>query len=123
LLAFGVLIFAGLNLVRFILALQQWGFLSGLLPISPVYLAASGLIWFLVGLVLFWGLWRGERWAPVFTRWASFAYLVYYWGDRLFLSDQAAIHVNRPFAVGLSLIIVVVILWILSGRKAKRFFG
>ncbi len=83
LLAFVVLIFTSLHLVRFVQVLSLWDFLSQLLEVSPIYLAGVGLFWGLVGLVLLWGLWRGSPFAPRATRLAALVYAMYYWIDRV----------------------------------------
>jgi len=122
LVALGVLILAGINLLRFIEALRQWQFLSTLLPISPLYLALSGLAWGGLGLSIVWGLWSGFRWAARALRWAALAYTLYYWIDRLTLSSPVA-ETNWLFAAVTNALILSLIFWILSRRKAKVFFG
>lgn len=123
LLALGVLSIAVLNLFRLVQTIQEWSFLSGLLTIPPLYLALSGLGWGLVGLVLAGGLWLGRPWAPRLTRLASLAYCLYYWLDRLLLVNPAIWRTNLPFTAGATLILLIIVLWILSVRKVKAFFG
>ncbi|HEX7974228.1 MAG TPA: hypothetical protein VF498_07455 [Anaerolineales bacterium] len=123
LLALGVLSIAALHLLRLGQAVQEWIFLSGLLPISPLYLALSGLAWGLVGLALASGLWLGKHWAPRLTRLAVPAYGLYYWLDRLLLVNPVVWRTNLPFTAAATLALLVVIFWILSGRKVKAFFG
>ena len=80
-----VLIVAGMNLVRLGQSLAGWKFLETLLPVSPAYLAVTGLVWGALGLLAAWRLWQGQTWA----RWFGLAFIisfsVYYWVDRLFL--------------------------------------
>lgn len=123
LLALGVLSIAGLNLLRLVDALRLWDFLSKLLPIPPLYLALTGLGASGFGLVLAWGLWRAKRWAPSFTRLAALAYAIYYWLDRLVLSNADSRRANQPFAAGATVILLALVFWILSRPKAKAFFG
>jgi hypothetical protein len=118
----GVLIISGINLLRFVEALRQWQFLSALLPISPLYLVLSGLAWGGIGLSIVWGLWLGYRWAAPSLRWAASAYTLYYWIDRLTLSSPD-VETNWLFAAVFNAIILSLIFWILSRRKAKAFFG
>jgi len=122
LLAIGVLTIAVLNLTRLLSAIHYWAFLQGILPFSGLYLVVTGLIWAGFGLPLFWGLWHGLSWAPGFLRIAAFAYLAYYWLDRLLLSNHPGREANLLFAIGASSISLVVIYWILSRRKARIFF-
>jgi hypothetical protein len=123
LLALGVLSIASLNLLRLVDAVRLWEFLSKLLPISPLYLALTGLIAGGAGLILAWGLWKGRGWAPRFTRLASLAYMIYYWLDRLLLSNADSRRSNLPFSIGATLVLLALVFWILSRPKAKAFFG
>jgi hypothetical protein len=122
LLAIGVLIFAGINLVRFIGSLQQREFLAGLLPISPFYLSISGLVWLVVGCILAWGLWLGRHWAVRATLVGVLAYSLYYWIDRLLLAAEKPGY-NWLFSVVTNLLLLGIVFWVLNNRKAKIFFG
>jgi hypothetical protein len=122
LLSIGVLILAVLNLTRLLSTIRFWSFLKEILPFSGLYLVGTGLIWAGFGLPLFWGLWHGLSWAPGFSRIAAVAYLIYYWLDRLLLANHPGREANLPFAIGASLVGLVLIYWILSRRKAKSFF-
>lgn len=122
LLTIGVLLIATVNFVRFVLSLAQWEFLNDILPISPHYLAVSGLIWSLILMPLTWGLWRGYEWTPQVTILAALAYTLYYWLDRLLISNSAG-NQNWPFAIVFNITLVILIYWVLSRRKARAFFG
>lgn len=133
LLALGVLSIAGLNLVRFILTITRWQFLNNLPGLSPLYLALSGLIWSLVGIPLFWSLWRGLSWAPRLLEAVMLTYAAYYWLDRIFLEDHivsgtqgslgAFLPLNWPFTITITALIMVITVWILSRQRTKDFFG
>ena len=118
-----VLIVTAMNIGRLALALQNWDFLAGLLPISPLYQVLSGLFWSLSGLPLLWGLWRGKSWAPIYWGLALLAHSLYYWADRLLLPGYAGRNINWPFALGVNLFLLVWSLWVLSRPKARNFFG
>ena len=122
LLTLGVLTIATVNIIRFLLTILQWEFLNDILPISPVYLAFSGLVWSLVLLPQAWGLWRGYSWAPRLGLITSLAYSLYYWLDRLLLTTNYGGQ-NWPFVIVFNIILLVSIYWILSRRKARAFFG
>jgi uncharacterized membrane protein (DUF2068 family) len=117
----GVLMISGIHLLRFIQTIRQWEFLGELLSISPLYLAATGLFWGGVGLILAWGLWRGRRWAPVLTLSAALAYSLYYWLDRLLLSGERP-GTNWPFATAANVVLLFLSTWILTHRRARAFF-
>lgn len=71
---------------------------------------------------LTWGLWRGYEWTPQVTILAALAYTLYYWLDRLLISNSAG-NQNWPFAIVLNITLVILIYWVLSRRKARAFFG
>jgi hypothetical protein len=123
LVAYGVLILGVANLTRLAQALEGWSFLASVLPISPLYLALTGLGWGVVFLAAAWGLWLGRRWAPRYTQGAALAFAAYYWIDRLFVADAAATASSVPFAAVLTALILLFIFWAFSRPKVKAFFG
>jgi hypothetical protein len=122
LLALGVLTLAGINLLRFVVSLQQWSFLSEILSVSPLYLAGSGLVWALVGLTLALGIWFGRRWSVLGAWLAGLAYSLYFWLDRLLVA-AGGVGSNWLFALELNLFLLVLMYVCLANRKAKDFFG
>lgn len=121
-----VLFISTINFIRLEQAVERWDFLKSLLPVSPLYLAASGLVWGLLGLAVFWGIWKGKTWAPRLTLLAFGGYLLYYWFDRLWLaSDTLGRRPSEgwPFFVGFHLIVFILSVWLLFTRKSRRFFG
>lgn len=118
-----VLIMTSANFIRFVGSLSQWEFLSTLPRVSPLYLALSGLIWTLVGLPLIWGLWRGHPQAPKATRIIALAYTSYYWLDRVLLQSAPPNRSNWVFMAGLTILLLVAVLWSFSRPAAKVFFG
>ena len=118
-----VLIMTSANFIRFVGSLSQWGFLSTLPRVSPLYLAMSGLIWTLVGLPLIWGLWRGHPEAPKATRIIALAYTAYYWIDRALLQSAPPNRSNWAFMAGLTILLLVAVFWSFSRPAAKVFFG
>jgi hypothetical protein len=122
LIALGVLTIASVNLLQFWNAVKQWDFLVGLLPISPLYLIVSGLVWGLSGLVLFYGLWRGLRWAPVLLLITAILYTLAYWLDRLLLA-ATGLGDNWLFTGIVYLLLLSLVLWVMTRRRAKAFFG
>ena len=128
-LALMVFIGAILNLLRLGLALRNWAYLSELLSsveipsIFPAYLAVSGLVWGLVGLLLAWGIWKGESWAPRFLFAVLLVYSAYYWIDRLFLSGYPQRISNWPFALSVNLLILLWSVWVMTRQRTRYFFG
>ena len=118
-----VLIVAVVYLIRFALAIINWELLTELLPISPAYLAVSGLVWGVALPPLAWGLWRGQRWARRWTMIALLVFSLYYWCDRLLMPGYPGRNVNWLFSAGVNLLLLAWSWWILSRPKARAFFG
>ncbi len=133
LLAFGVLIFTCLNLVRFVLSLVEWKFLDQLLQVSPLYLALTGLIWTLVGAITIWKLWKARPDAPRLMQAVALTYALYYWLDHLFLANhpasgnvgivRALLPLNWPFSAGVTVVCLAFVAWTFQRRKVKAYFG
>lgn len=125
-LAFGVLSIAGWGLVRLFHALERWNFLEGLTGVSPLYIAFSGLVWALAGLPVFWGLWRGYRWAARLTQAMALTYALYYWLDVVLMMEHfsgGVLPENWPFAMGLTALLLGFTVWTLNRPAVKSFLG
>jgi hypothetical protein len=123
LLTWVVLIIASLNWLRLITIIRQWTFLESLLTTLPLlYLAVTGLIWGLLGAILVWGLYLGLPWAPRLMRITAPIYAAIYWIDRVMIADHSAIANRWPFALGLTIFLIIFTFWVLSRPKAKKFY-
>ena len=129
LLAAGVLIITAINLIRLGLSIRYWSFLSSRSGISPLYLALTGLIWGAAGLALLWGLWKAKKWAPMLMQVVGLTYALYYWLDHIFLMDHPIngttdiLHAVLPFSVGVTVVLLVFMVWTLGRAKVKAYFG
>jgi len=85
----------------------------------PLYEAISGGIWLAYGVLPTWGLWRGKAWARIATLGGAAGYGAWYWIDRLFLEQP---HANWPFAIEVTAVILIFILFILFAPATRRFF-
>jgi hypothetical protein len=122
----GVLTITVVNLIRLVQAIQLWGFLSLLPGVSPFYMAASGLFWALVGLLLTVNLWRGLRNIYSLLPPAVLLYILYTWLDSSLVGGQldlASNSITWPFKAGLSLLVLVFLGWTLTRTKVKKYFG
>jgi hypothetical protein len=117
-----VLIVAVMNLARLGEALAGWKSLEALLPISPAYIAVTGLVWGALGLLAAWRLWQGQPWARGFCGGFISLFSVYYWVDRLFLPGYPGRNSNWLFSVAMNLLFICTSIWILARPRAKRFF-
>ncbi len=120
LLALWVLTITLLNWVRFGYTLFTWNFTASILPFSPYYVAGSGLVWGIIGLIVFVALWTGWRGARRLTLTAASAYLLYYLADHLWVAQSAPL---TPFALIASSLLLILTYWVVNRRKARAFFG
>jgi hypothetical protein len=94
--------------MRFGNALWLWDVLTYYqVSVSPLYLALSGAAWGIGS--LFAALWLvlRRRAAPLVSSLAASGMLAWYWLDRLLLTRAEAAQVNTPFALGVSLLVLL----------------
>jgi hypothetical protein len=85
----------------------------------PLYIAISGAVWLITGLLLVWGLWHGKAWGWSATLGGSVGYIAWYWFDRLGLQKP---HANWAFVLLANFVFLLVIILIMLSRKTRRFF-
>ena len=120
--ALAVLTFAAFYLVRFYNALAQWEYLEDLLSFSPAYLAVTGLVWGLAGLLLAWSLWFGWQEAQNLFWFVFLGYGIYFWLDRLFMPGDPERNANNLFWIGSFVVVAVLSFWMLRRQPSKAFF-
>lgn len=119
-----VLIFTGIQILRVWSAIASWNFLTKLpLSVPPAYFVVSGAVWTAIGAALFWALWRRETWAPRVTQYATMAFTVAYWGDKLFLQAKGPQSGNEPFDVLLTALLLAAVFTALAFPQARAYFG
>ena len=124
LLALSVLSFTAIHLVRFGAALAQWSFLASLpLSVPPLYLATTGLVWGMVGLVLYPGLWLGKLWAKKAVFFAAPVYGLYYWLEQVFFMDSPLRNANWLFQIFLSIFLLALLVWVIRRPATRTYFG
>ena len=96
------------GILRLGVAVRDWGVLATTLKSpSPTYFAVSGGLWALAALLSAFGLMLRRRWAPY---WAMIAVLLMtagWWFEKLVLTVSETARTNFPFAMGLSLVIIL----------------
>lgn len=125
-LALGVLTVACVYLLRAVLAIRDWKLLLVLEGVSPVYVFGTGLIWSMVLLPVFWGLWTGRRWGLWTARTAVIVFLIYFWLDRLLLYHPFrpdGVDTALPFWAIASVLALLFLFWTLGRQKTRYFFG
>ncbi|MCL4559775.1 MAG: hypothetical protein M1281_04055 [Chloroflexi bacterium] len=121
LLAVGFLFLALMGWLRFQQALESWNLLSqlGAWP-GPLYIAAGGAAWGLVGLPPAWGLWTGRDWGPLAALLAGLFFPLTYWIDRLIAQQVSQSFTNWPFALGVTAAWMIFIFVVLARRWTRR---
>ena len=108
------------SILRLVSAIQWWQILSELAsPPGPLYIAISASVWLLVGLVLLWGIWQAKAWIQTALLGAGAGFTVWYWCDRLFLQMS---HQNWPFALGLTVLMLIIVMICVAHPHTKAFF-
>ena len=85
----------------------------------PLYIAISGAVWLIAGLLLVWGLWQGKAWGWAAMLGGTAGYTAWYWIDRLVLQKP---HANWPFALVANFVFLLIIFAILFSRQTRSFF-
>ena len=123
-LALGVLSLSILQFIRLGMSLANWEFLVGqALSVSPLYLALTGLLWAVPSLMIAWGLWFGQGWSGRAVIAGAAAFTTYFWLDRLLLGRSQAAESNMPFALGMNIVLIAIIVWIVLRAKQHDYFG
>ncbi|MCI0405978.1 MAG: hypothetical protein L0209_07895 [candidate division Zixibacteria bacterium] len=100
----------------------MWDFLNAL-GISPIYLAITGFLAGITGLPVVWGLWWGSPWTPRLCMAYLLVLFSFYWTDRLFLTRSLIAKVNAPFAFGVTVLVIVFMVWVFRREKSRDFFA
>jgi len=123
LLIWGVLSIAVFNLVGFAQINIDRDMLSSLLPFPPFLLGSIKLFWAITGLILAWGLYKPDSWAPRATYWVSIGYSIYFWVNRLLLFSPSGKGSNTVFLLTLNGLALIFIFWILRTKGSRMYFG
>ncbi len=103
-------------------SLTRWDDLSQAgLQSGPLYLAITGALVGLAGLVAGIALWRRSRWAPRLTLAVVVGWIIWLWVDRLWIARSPAALTNWPFLLGASTLILIGTIYALHrGRNHFR---
>ena len=123
LLALSVISIVAINMLGFINMILTLSFLSSFLPFSPVWIGLIRLFWTITGVIIFFGLWFGKKWAPIVTRAVTILFVMYIWIDRFVLANYSGRNNNLLFMGVLSVFMISIVFWILNMDGARLFFG
>ncbi|NQS90804.1 MAG: hypothetical protein HQ574_00205 [Chloroflexi bacterium] len=117
------LIISFFHLFKFLMVVLQYSSLSVIpITVSPIYLAASGLIWGLSGIFLFWSLWKGKPWASPAAIALSLIFCLVFWMDRIWIADPISFWTRWPFNLAITFIGLGGLLLVLNQKSSRRFF-
>jgi len=85
----------------------------------PLYIAISGGVWLITGLLLAWGFWLGKAWGWAAVLAGTVGYSAWYWFDRLVLEQP---RVNWAFVLVADIVFLLFIFAILFSRRTRLFF-
>ncbi|MDR3577584.1 MAG: hypothetical protein P4L50_27280 [Anaerolineaceae bacterium] len=104
-LAVSLLVLSLFGWLRLQQAVFNWDFLVQLdIHPGPLYLAAGGTLWGVLGLTAAVSLWYRLSWSVMITEVTVLVFAASYWLDRLALSHSAGSQTNLYFAIGLTII-------------------
>jgi len=106
--------------LRLYSAIQWWQTLLELAsPPGPLYIAISAGVWLAIALGLLWGMWQAKAWIRTALLGTGAGFTVWYWCDRLLLQSA---HENWPFALGLTILFLIIIVICVAHPRTKAFF-
>jgi uncharacterized membrane protein (DUF2068 family) len=118
--------------LMFSAVLMVGGFQAMRLSLHPVlYISSSFLVYMIarvtffaiIGFISAWGLWRGTRWAPVFTQSAVALFILVYWIEWFLLIHPENRGSNSLFMFILSILVLLVTGYIFSRPDCRSYFG
>lgn len=74
--------------------------------LPPTISAIVGTIWFIIGFILVWSIWKKKAWSIKLLIWAAAGYTVWVWGERLIWQNPRP---NTPFAIVVNLVCLTII--------------
>ena len=85
---------------------------------GPLYIAVSGGVGLLTGLILLWGIWRAKAWTWYALIGTGAGITVWYWCDRLFFQSART---NWPFALGVNILFLILVIFCVVHPHTKNF--
>ena len=93
------------------------------LAVSPRYLAADGIVWGIIGLILTWGVWKGKNWSGSAAMILSILYNLAFWADRIWIAQPEGLAQRWLVNLFLTVIGLGSIYLILNHKTSRAFFG
>ena len=93
------------------------------LGISPYYLALSGALWAILGLIAAWGILSARKWLPAFLKIGGLAYVLLGFADKAFLQPGGLGQADWLFELAAAALLIFLIFWALSMASTQAYFG
>lgn len=120
----GCLVIAWFGFLRLYSAFANWDLLTGYMTASLLtYIAVSGAVWGLAGLVCAVTLWTGMQFAPTYVRLLAASCFIWYWMDRILISRSSGTQGNLVFALITSILILLFALLVPSLPNVVKFLA
>ncbi len=105
-------------------AVAYASFLSAYLSAAMlIYIGASGVVWGLAGLGAALALWVGMPIAPIFARAAAAGCFIWYWLDRLLLTQSSLSKTNQLFMLVFSIAALAFAFVVPALPRSRSFFA
>ena len=93
------------------------------ITVSPIYLAAEGLIWGVLGLFLTWSLWIGKPWSRRAGLFLSLAYSIFFWIDLIWIAEPEVLQTRLIINLILTALGLPAIILILNLKSSRDYFS
>ncbi|MCJ7717110.1 MAG: hypothetical protein MUO54_11415 [Anaerolineales bacterium] len=111
------------NIFKFVQVLLNLPLLLSLpITVSPLYLAADGLLWGISGLILFWGLWMGRTWSRKASLALTLLFTIVFWVDLIWISEPELLVTRWLISLILTALGVFAVFLILNLNSSRDFF-
>jgi hypothetical protein len=87
---------------------------------SPFYLGITGAFWLISASTLVFGIWQKKTWGWAGTIGGIICFAGWYWIDRIFIELP---HTNWPFALGMTILLLLISTFIIFGLKTRNYFN
>ena len=118
-----VLLVSLFHLLQFTQIISRWMVISSLpLRLSPTFLAAEGLAWFIAGLILFRGVWKGRNRARIIGKLLCLIYCLEKWGIMIWATPRAELVQRWPADLFITLAGLGLAYLALNGPASQLYF-
>ncbi|MFQ5943154.1 MAG: hypothetical protein ACE5JF_06340 [Anaerolineales bacterium] len=103
--------------------LAAWFSLPDLLyAVPPTYLFVRNSLWGVWGSLAAFGAFFGKSWGPRVITWGGSALVIWYWIDRLFLTQSDYSRTNWPLTAIMTVLAIVFVGWVLSRPVVRTYY-